>query len=186
MKSLGFSTWLPCAAFATLMLIPLGAFATLSKPSAVGVKFIAAGPAGVSIVGETENLIIADDGKVVSVSCPLDTLHTGIGLRDRHMKEKYLEVEKFPRAELHVDRSTLAFPATGNKSDRDAAGQLTLHGKTKVVRFHYTAQREGEGFTVSAKFRVNMKDYGIEVPSYLGVTVKPDVDVSVQFHVQGA
>jgi hypothetical protein len=31
-----------------------------------------------------------------------------------------------------------------------------------------------------------MNDYGISVPSYLGVTVKPDVDVSANFSVTGS
>jgi hypothetical protein len=30
---------------------------------------------------------------------------------------------------------------------------------------------------------LNMNDFGIQVPSYLGVTVKPDVDVAAQFEV---
>ena len=33
---------------------------------------------------------------------------------------------------------------------------------------------------------VNMNDFGITVPVYLGVTVKPDVDVSASFHVAGS
>jgi hypothetical protein len=30
-----------------------------------------------------------------------------------------------------------------------------------------------------------MNDFGITVPSYLGVTVKPDIDVSASFRVAG-
>jgi hypothetical protein len=30
-----------------------------------------------------------------------------------------------------------------------------------------------------------MTDFGVNVPSYLGVTVKPDVDVSASFHIAG-
>jgi hypothetical protein len=28
--------------------------------------------------------------------------------------------------------------------------------------------------------RINIRDFGINVPSYLGVTVKPDVDVAIK------
>jgi hypothetical protein len=31
-----------------------------------------------------------------------------------------------------------------------------------------------------------MNDFGISVPSYLGVTVKPEVDVSASFRVTGS
>ncbi len=29
---------------------------------------------------------------------------------------------------------------------------------------------------------LNMNDFGIEKPTYMGATVKPDVDVNVRFH----
>jgi hypothetical protein len=169
-----------------VLLTPLAASAALSTPSGIGVKFIAAGPAGVSIVGESAALRIIDDGQSIAVRAPLDALHTGIGLRDRHMKEKYLEVAKYPEAELRVDRKSLAFPSSGSQLAHDTRGELKLHGHTKPVSFHYVATRAANGFDVSATFHVNIKDYGIEVPSYLGVTVKPDVEVSVHFHVQGS
>jgi hypothetical protein len=35
------------------------------------------------------------------------------------------------------------------------------------------------------KFRINMNDFGITVPVYLGVTVKPDVDVTANFKLVG-
>jgi hypothetical protein len=168
-----------------VLLTPLAASAALSTPSGVGVKFVAAGPGGVSIVGESAALRILDDGQSIAVVAPLEGLHTGIGLRDRHMKEKYLEVAKYPEAELRVDRKSLAFPSTGQLA-RDARGEFKLHGHSKPVPFHYQATRAANGFDVSATFELNIKDYGIEVPSYLGVTVKPDVEVSVHFHVQGS
>jgi polyisoprenoid-binding protein YceI len=169
-----------------LLLITWDAKAALSTVSAVGVKFVASGPGGVSIVGETDQLRVNDDGHLIAIACPLDTLHTGIGLRDRHMKEKYLEVDKYPKAELRVARGALAFPPADGKAARDARGELTLHGRTKPLTFHYVATRVGSGYKLSAEFRINMSDFGIEVPSYLGVTVKPEIEVRAQFQVQGS
>jgi hypothetical protein len=163
--------------------MPLDALAMLVKPSNASIRFVAAGPAGVSIVGESSDLRLHDDGQFVVLTAPLAPLHTGIGLRDRHMKEKYLEVAKYPNAELRIDRKTIQFPAAGSKLNREGAGELTLHGHQKHVKFRYEATRDGAGFDVSATFRLNVKEYAIDVPSYLGVTVKPDVDVSVHFHV---
>jgi polyisoprenoid-binding protein YceI len=172
------------AAVLTLVLLtPWTAAATLTKPSAVGVKFVAAGPAGVSIVGKSSALRVNDDGQLITFVAPLGALETGIELRDRHMKEKYLEVGKYPNAELRVDRKALSFPAPSDKLTRDARGELMLHGHKKAVVFHYVATRDASGYAVSASFVVNMKDYAIDVPSYLGVTVKPDVEISLQFHV---
>src|SRR3954449_1384388 len=74
--------------------------ATLGKAIESGVTFRAAGPAGLTIEGSTADLAVTDEGDNVAVTVPLGNLHTGIEVRDRHMKEKYLEVGKFPEAKL--------------------------------------------------------------------------------------
>jgi polyisoprenoid-binding protein YceI len=99
------------------------------------------------------------------------------------MKEKYLEVQKFPNAELRVARSTLQLPKDGETSG-DATGTLTLHGQTRNVPFHYVAKPEGDTWKVRGTTRIDMKQFGIEVPSYLGVTVQKDVDISVRFETR--
>jgi hypothetical protein len=168
-----------------ISVVPWSAFAAIAKPTQVALKFVAKGPAGVSIVGESAALRVSDDGQTLSIAAPLEPFHTGIGLRDKHMKEKYLEVSKYPDAELRVERKSLVFPAAGQTVERAARGELHLHGHTKAVPFHYVATRDGDGYAVSATWQLNLKDFAIDVPSYLGVTVKPDVQLSTQFHVQG-
>jgi polyisoprenoid-binding protein YceI len=100
------------------------------------------------------------------------------------MREKYLEVPKFPSVTLTIARSVLKFPTSGSVS-ADVPGSLKLHGQTRTVTLHYDAKSDGAGFAVQGRFRLNMNDFAISVPSYLGVTVKPDVDVSASFHVAG-
>jgi polyisoprenoid-binding protein YceI len=157
---------------------------TLGKASASEVKFTATGPGGLTIVGESSALQVSDDAQIITVSVPLEPLHTGIGLRDRHMKEKYLEVAKYPAATLKIDHKSLSFPGAGKSAAGDAQGDMTLHGATKHVRFHYDARAEGAGYDVTSTLHLNMNDFGISVPSYLGMSVKPDVSVDVKFHVE--
>jgi polyisoprenoid-binding protein YceI len=71
------------------------------------VQFTATGPGGLTIVGTTKDVNVKDDGTSVTVVVPLANVDTGIALRNKHMKEKYLEVDKFPTAELTVSRSAL-------------------------------------------------------------------------------
>lgn len=159
---------------------PLAADAKLSRTGSPNVTFTAIGPAGMKIVGTTSDLNVDDDGQNVTVVVPLANLRTGISLRDRHMKEKYLQVQQYPNAELRVARSALRFP-TGGDTSGDAPGSMKIHGRTNPVTFHYVAHRNGGSISVTGSVHVNMKDYGIDVPSYLGVTVRPDVDVSARF-----
>jgi polyisoprenoid-binding protein YceI len=170
----------------TAVVIAPVAHAALSAPTDSRVGFQASGPAGMKIEGSTSDLSIADQGDNVVLTVPLGNLSTGIGLRDRHMKDKYLEVPKYPTAVLTVARSALKLPATDDKVEGDARSTATIHGQTRPVSVHYDAKRLGTALSVHGTFHINMRDFGIEVPTYLGVTVKPDVDVTAEFRVAGS
>jgi polyisoprenoid-binding protein YceI len=175
------------AAATCVVAVGLGseARAALSAASESRVSFEGKGPAGFKIGGTTNELTIAEaDGNVV-ITVPLANLNTGIDLRDHHMREKYLEVPKFPVAVLTVSRSALRVPPPGERIEADAPGTLTLHGQTHPVSVHYDAKAEGPAYAAHGKFRINMNEYGINVPSYLGVTVKPEIDVNASLHVAG-
>jgi polyisoprenoid-binding protein YceI len=160
-------------------------WAGLSSPADTHVTFVASGPAGMKIEGTTTELNVADANGSVVITVPLGNLTTGISLRDRHMKEKYLEVSKYPSAVLTVARTALKLPDTGGKAEADVAGTLALHGQTRPVSVHYQAKADGSAFLANGKVHINMNDFGISVPVYLGVTVKPDVDVVASFRVSG-
>lgn len=157
--------------------------ATLVEPSHAQIAFVMAGTAGMRIEGKTTDFQLVETDKAITVDVPLGNLSTGISLRDKHMREKYLDVAHYPQAELRVTRQALQFPK-GATAVADAHGLLTLHGKTNPVTFHYEAAPKGTSYRVHASLHVKTTDYGIEIPSYLGITVKPDVDVTVDFDVQ--
>jgi polyisoprenoid-binding protein YceI len=98
------------------------------------------------------------------------------------MKEKYLETGKYPTAILEVDKTKLQLP-TGNTVSATVDGKLTLHGITRPVKVAYHADGDAKHAKVDGTMRINMKEFKIEVPSYLGVTVKPNVDIEVKLAV---
>ncbi len=165
-----------------LLLAPLAAEAKLSKTAdATSAVFHAVGPGGLKIDGRTADVSVADDGTSVSVSVQLAGIDTGLSLRNKHMREKYLQTDKFPVAKLTVARSALKFPADGAKIQGSASGTLLLHGQTKPATFNYTVANAGGVYRVSGTIPVNMTQFGIEEPSFLGASVKPDVNVDVSF-----
>jgi polyisoprenoid-binding protein YceI len=172
---------------AALAIFGLGAtaHAALSTATDPHVTFDAAGPAGMKIEGTTADLSVTDDGGNVVITVPLANLSTGIGLRDHHMREKYLEVPKFPVATLTVARAALKFPHAGEEATADVPATVQLHGQTRLTTVHYDAKSDGSAFAAHGAFRINMNDFGIAVPVYLGVTVKPEVDVTASFRVAG-
>jgi polyisoprenoid-binding protein YceI len=144
-------------------------------------SFHAVGPAGLAIEGQGGDVQVHEKDGHLAVTVGLNSLKTGIDLRDRHMKEKYLETGKFATATLTVDTAKLRRPS-GEKVSADVDGTLSLHGVTKQVRVHYVASGDPKNVQIDGSVHLKMTDYGIVVPSYLGVTVKPDVDIKVSFH----
>ena len=120
-----------------------------------------------------------------SLAVDLRTLDTGIGLRNEHLRENYLEVNKGPG----FDTATLSeidlkgFSADAPEGKGSFAGSLTLHGVTKTVNGAVDVRQAGAGLGVKASFPVNLSDYSIRKPRYLGIGVKDIVQVEVAFAV---
>jgi len=120
------------------------------------------------------------DGRL---SVDLRTLDTGISLRNDHLREKYLEVDKGPgygEAVLsEIDLTGLSANAQEGKGS--FTGVLMLHGVKKTVGGPAEVRRSGPAFRVKASFPVNLSDYNIPEPRYLGVGVRNTVQVEVTF-----
>ena len=161
------------------------ALAGWSKAGGGQATFSAIGTGGFKMEGKTPTVDVTDDGKVVSIVVGLTELATGISLRDRHMRDKYLEVGKFPTTTLTVAIDALKIPAAAGAIEGDATGNMTLHGVTKPQPFHYKGVCKADGVCdVEGMVTLNMNDFGVVVPSYLGITVKPMVTIGTSFPVK--
>lgn len=177
----------------TLILVSLIAnavFAFELKPDQGKVEFLAVGrPAAIKILGHaqgpTGKLELKRAGDTVKLEgkaeLDLDQLDTGIGLRDRHMKEKYLETGKFKQATLTF--SDVTIPAATLKSGGEATAKATLnvHGVEKPVDVQIKFQSPAAGqIAGEMKFKLKLTDHGIEVPKFSGITVADEVEVTAQ------
>lgn len=107
---------------------------------------------------------------------------TGLELRDEHMKNKYLEVEKFPTAILQVTNFDLGkdiLKSNGPINGLVVKGQLTLHGATKevTVELNIDSTAQAIAFDTTTKFLIT--DYGIVIPSYMGIKIADEVTLKV-------
>jgi polyisoprenoid-binding protein YceI len=172
--------------FLALLLLPAAALATPLKlaSSAGSVEFLAiTKPSFIKIkgTGKSATTDVKVDGQKASGIFEFDlaTLDTGMDGRNDHMKNKYLQVEQYPKAKLEITDLALKAPfKTGETAVEEApfTGVMTLHGVTKPVTGTYSLKKTGD---VIAKFGIKLSDFKIEQPSFMGVTVKDDVDVSV-------
>jgi polyisoprenoid-binding protein YceI len=112
----------------------------------------------------------------------LQGLETGIALRDRHMKNNYLEVERgasFATATL----SGIEVDALEGKST--FRGILTLHGQTKPVAGSAEVHLRDGRYRIEAQFSLRVSDYQIPAPTYLAIGVRDELKVKVKFTAAG-
>ena len=183
-------------AFVTALYAALYSASVLASPPALRfecdpgksqIEFTAIGrPSALKIVGKgtgAQGGVTELGGKTSGeVSFDLTTLKTGIDMRDRHMKEKYLETGKFPRATLKI--MTLALPSESTNAAFTAenlpfTGKLLLHGVEKPISGTTRVSRSGATAQAQAIFKIKLTDYGVEIPKFAGITVAEDVDVHV-------
>jgi polyisoprenoid-binding protein YceI len=140
---------------------------------------------GGSFEAKTKNLsgdlAVAGDNQAVqgALTVDLQTLETGIGLRDRHLKDNYLEVAKGPEyaearlQDIRVER------LDGKTTFR---GLLTLHGQQREVTGTAQIKPDGNGYRMQASFPIKVSDFQIPEPTYLGVGVADEVTVRVNLN----
>lgn len=108
--------------------------------------------------------------EVGTITVRLDTLTSGIALRDQRLRGEYLESSKFPIATFKATRlGNLPDTAytVGQELRFKIAGDLTVHGVTREVTFDATARITGDTLTSTATTTVMMSDFGIKVPDLL-------------------
>jgi polyisoprenoid-binding protein YceI len=122
----------------------------------------------------------AEDAIIGSLQVNLETLETGIGLRDRHMRDNYLEVKKGP----DYATATLEDISVERLNGKTAIkGMLRLHGQRREVNGTAEIRQEDGRVRVQAQFPVRVSDFEIPKPSYLGVGVRDEVQVKVSMTI---
>jgi polyisoprenoid-binding protein YceI len=163
---------------AAALLVAVAARAAPTRPQDPKVTFTVTSPAGDKLVGRGTELLLDNDGSWVVFRVPLGSITTGVASRDRQLRDKYLEVESYPAVELRVARDAIKIGSSG-----DVAAKLTLHGKTRDTSLHYAIKKESGFLKVSSTLRVDLREYGIDLPTHRGTAMKPHVEVNVSFGV---
>jgi polyisoprenoid-binding protein YceI len=133
----------------------------------------------------TGDLAVGEGSQAVkgALTVDLQSLETGIGLRDKHLKTTYLEVEKGPEfsearlQDIRVERL---------KGKTTFRGLLTLHGQQREVSGTADIKPAGNGYRMEATFPVKVSEFQIPEPTYLGVGVADEVTVRVNLNATPA
>jgi polyisoprenoid-binding protein YceI len=169
--------------FVSFGLVTALAGAKVSGVSGSSVVFKARGPAGLNIEGKTSTLNVKEEGDSVTFTVPMNSVKTGIALRDSHMCEKYLECGKHPNVELKVKRADVKLEE-GKETSGEAPGKVTLHGQTQDTKVKYKAKKAGGDVSIEASFPVVYTKHGVTKAEYLGAAVADEVQVQVKTTVK--
>jgi len=132
---------------------------------------------------------LAGDAEV-TVDVDLAALDTGIGLRNRHMRENHLETDRFPQAVFRGARILEARPAAlapGGACEVVVAGELDLHGVVRPLtcRAALSLSRDGV-LTITADFPVRLSDHAIPRPGFLSMKLADEQRVSLRLEARPA
>lgn len=126
----------------------------------------------ITFTGESDHLVGRIDlsGNVVDFYLDLTTLETGIGKRDKDMRET-LETDKYPFAEFFGTLETPLDIAAETAQPAIVVGEFTVHGVKRRVRIDGTITPTDGGLRVVAEWELNLNDYDIKPPRLLIIKV---------------
>src|SRR5262249_62198659 len=99
---------------------------------------------------------------------------TGNASRDRNMREKVLETDRFPEVvfEARRIRADLSRFKPGERFTAEVEGDLTVHGKPAPVRVPVDVSVTADSMLLQGFFTLSWKQYGLNDPSFGIVTVR--------------
>ena len=116
---------------------------------------------------------------VVTVTIDMSTLVSDDSRRDRELRTRGLETNKFPEAtfSLATPIDLGRVPALGETVSVFANGTMTLHGTTRDIVVALDAQFIDDETIVVGSVEITLADFGIEAPTGFSVLSVDDVGV---------
>lgn len=105
-----------------------------------------------------------------------------VALMEEHFNENYMESEKFPKATFKgkIEGFDLA-KITADTKTFVLKGDLTIHGKTKMVSVTVKVSKAPKGIVLNGTFEAKPEDYDIEIPSLVSKKIADKIKISYNF-----
>jgi polyisoprenoid-binding protein YceI len=113
----------------------------------------------------------------------LNSIDTGIGLRNRHMRENYLETDKYPFAHFK-GKLVKAEKTSEGPVDVTADGTMFIHGVEKQISINGKMISDGNDFRLQADFITPLTDYNIEIPKLMFFKIDENMKLKVDFYIK--
>ena len=113
----------------------------------------------------------------------LNSLDTGIGLRNRHMRENYLETDKYPFTHFTGKLVKAEQEETG-KYNVTAEGTMFIHGVEKPLTVEGTMLATENGYRIQVKFITALSDFNIKIPQLMFFKIDENMKLELDFFVK--
>jgi polyisoprenoid-binding protein YceI len=110
----------------------------------------------------------------------LNTLRTGIKLRDEHMRENYLETSKYPFAEFYGVLVKKPDYTRRTRQPVQVKGQFKIHGVAREMVIDGFLTPTANGIDIEAAWQVKLSDHNIPIPSIIIRKLSEIQDVSIK------
>lgn len=115
----------------------------------------------------------------------LASLDTGLGLRNRHMRNNYLEVKEFPYA--FFEGTIQDVEGLGGERLRVwGVGTMEIHGVSRDMRIPCDLSPEADGYRTHCSFEVLLSDFDITIPKIMFLKLANEIRLELDFTVRPA
>jgi polyisoprenoid-binding protein YceI len=113
----------------------------------------------------------------------LNTVDTGIGLRNRHMRENYLHTDEYPKT-YFKGKLTKISSMQNDMQKVIANGVMFIHGIEQKKSVEAQLIPQEQGYKIITKFIVALPDYDIEVPQLMFMKINEDIQLELEFYLK--
>ncbi len=111
----------------------------------------------------------------------LNSIDTGIGLRNRHMRENYLHTDQYPFTH-YTGKIVKSTPVSDHSWGVKTDGKIFIHGVEQPLSVTGTIILMDDGsYRIVTKFGVRLPDFKIEIPSIMFLKIDENMDLMLDF-----
>lgn len=167
----------------TFLVLPYQSIHAQSYMSESGhVEFVSTAPL-LEFKGISDHLtgLINMDKNLVDFYVDLNTLDTGINLRNNHMRDSYLETDKYRFAEFTGNLTSEFNPSVKREQEVTVSGTFQIHGVERDIEVSGTLNPVESGLQLDASWTIMLEDYNIDKPQvvFYELASKQTVNISI-------
>jgi polyisoprenoid-binding protein YceI len=144
------------------------------------VEFVSTAPL-LEFKGTSNNLtgLIDLDESLVDFYVDLNTIDTGIDLRNNHMRDSYLETDKYRFAEFTGELTSDFDPSSKQEQQAEVNGMFQIHGVEREIDVTGTLTPTNNGLQLDASWTLLLEDYNIDKPKVVFYELASEQTVNI-------